>query len=333
MSCFNAYFSRCGGSPLHAISLLLTGLAIGWIFHGFSRGPAKPTREEQNNDIAKSPNLKYLRSHSWRNDRGVEITTSDYGSSNVDLSESNVTALLKAISLEEMARMGQLKLEGEFILELETMFDREGYKRLWSEEAGRIAERRNESGHSNLLSSFGVPVEDIGRLERHLDKITLAAAEVETARLQHLSAQFEFQKKLELMLSNPQQEQYRTYHETLRGFSDLKNISAYADSQGIQISHDSLNEISHMIRDNQGWTFESWSGPFDEPSTPGITLQQAIDIRQARLSSMEQARDRMANAVHTEMADPLIGQIIIQYYEKRIFDESQIVDAIRKQLP
>jgi hypothetical protein len=239
--------------------------------------------------------------------------------------EDDLAKALLQRDLEELEHLQELRLAGECVLEMEGALARSGYKEGWHQRAQRVAEQRQQTGHDGLLTSFGLTTDQVGQWNRHLQKITEAAAEVETARFQHLRAKGEFTQRMHSLLSEDQIQEYTSYHEYQRGFLDQKGFQDYAARQLTDLDQRTLDQISHLMGDPRSQTYEAWTGPFDDPPTPGWGAESGREIMRASILQYQAARDHALTqaeqiGLRTEVIDQLAG-----YYSERIaFVESML---------
>lgn len=298
----------------------LVGLASGWLLHGAMQ-TSSPTEPQSEVEI-KDPGPPDLRRQFFRSSVSGSISGT---SMDPQPAEDFLAKAQLQQDRQELEHLQDLRLAGECVLEMESALARSGYKESWQRSAQRVAAQRQHTGHDGLLTSFGLTTDQVGQWNRHLQKITEAAAEVETARFQHLRAKGEFTQRMHSLLSEDQIQEYTSYHEYQRGFLDQQGFQEYAARQLTDLDQRTLDKISQLMRDPNSQTYEAWTGPFDEPPTPGWGSESARERNRATILQYQAARDHaLAQAEQLGLRSEVIDQLAGYYSERIAFVESML---------
>lgn len=202
--------------------------------------------------------------------------------------QKQLRQVLKATQedIEMTQELQKREAAGEFILRNERPLMRKSQEWNFSAIASRTL-TNNSVEYTELFSKFGVNEKDNQALQIHLGRIHRASLEAESANLQLLEAQYNFDQRVRNLLKDKYYAAYREFEEMKFARNEVNKIQHFfKDSQIAPLNSSSELALARIIKETDTNENELWHGPYSRVPIPVIGRDQAITSAQQELKNI-----------------------------------------------
>ncbi len=240
------------------------------------------------------------------------------------------TALTEEPSNEDKVAMEDLerrKLAGEYVLESENPFIR---NTRFAAAAGFAAQfsSNNAAMYSRLFAELGVSPDESQCLQKHLEKIALAATETKSALMELHSARSAFKRNAQKVLGDENYEKYRTFEEARRAEGETKQFSDFLQQRGMSLTPEQQQHLVESIKESAAYTQKPNLGPFDPIPEPAVGPEMIANMLNNEISDLTQGSSTLLHRLSAKGWSQEEWQPVYDYYSKIIAERNAMLSNV-----